>query len=75
MTREVVSLIDKPIPGDTGVRYWLEGSPRGLTISKAATDEVWVTVGCRRVRMTAAEAIAIGRDLIDVGEEATVDRP
>jgi hypothetical protein len=73
ISREVIPLADKPIPGETGVRYWLASSPRGLTISVAASDEVWVTVGCRKVRLKAAEAKAIGSDLIEAGEEATVD--
>lgn len=71
VTREPVSLASSPIPGDTGVRYWLAGSPRGLTISVPARDEVYVTVGCRHVRLTAAEAEAISVDLAAAAKEAT----
>lgn len=70
VSREAVSLDTSPIPGHTGVRYWLASSPRGLTISTPATDEVWVTVGCRGVRFTAAEAEAIAHDLTAAAKEA-----
>lgn len=68
--REVVSLADSPVPGESGVRYRLAGAPRPLTISVPAFDEIWVTVGCRRVRFTAAEARALAADLIAAAEEA-----
>jgi hypothetical protein len=71
--RAPVSLVDQPIPGETGVRYRLASTHRPLTVSVAATDEIWVTVGCRRVQFTAAEAREIAADLLNAAEEATVD--
>lgn len=72
VTRALVPLPDLETPGETGVRYRLSHGPRRLTISIPAIDEVWVTVGCRRVRLTAAEALEIAQDLITAAEEATV---
>jgi hypothetical protein len=68
--RALVPLEGEPAPGDTGVRYQLAHGPRRLTISVPAVDEVWVTVGCRRVRFTAAEAAAIAEDLMNAAQEA-----
>jgi hypothetical protein len=68
--RREVSLVGRPEPGETGVRYLLDGAPRALTISVPAADEVWVTVGCHRVRFTAAEARLIAADVADAAEEA-----
>lgn len=68
--RRQVSLANSPTPGATGVTYALEGAPRLLTISVAAMDEVWVSVGCHRVRFTAAEARLIAADLTEAAEEA-----
>ena len=68
--RRKVSLVGRPEPGETGVRYLLDGAPRPLTISVPATDEVWVTVGCHRVRFTAAEARLIAADVVAAAEEA-----
>lgn len=68
--RRQVSLAGRPEPGEAGVRYLLDGAPRPLTISIAAADEVWATVGCHRVRFTAAEARLIAADLHAAAEEA-----
>jgi hypothetical protein len=73
VARALVSLIDQPIPGETGVRYRLASTHRPLTVSVAATDEIWVTVGCRRVQFTADEARGIAADLLSAAQEATVD--
>jgi hypothetical protein len=72
MDRERVSLAGSPIPGETGVRYRLAHAAQGLTISVPASDEVWVTHGCKRIRFTAAEARALSVDLLSAAEEATV---
>jgi hypothetical protein len=69
--REQVSLAGSPIPGETGVRYRLEHAAQGLTISVAASDEVWVTHGCKRIRLTVAEALALADDLLNAAEEAS----
>lgn len=69
--REAVSLASSPVPGETGVRYRLANATQGLTISVAASDEVWVTVGCKRIRLTAAEARSLSVDLLYAAEEAT----
>jgi hypothetical protein len=69
--REVVSLVVSPIPGETGVRYQLTHAAQGLTISVAASDEVWVTHGCKRIRLTVAEALALADDLLNAAEEAS----
>lgn len=75
VTRALVPLIDDQAPGETGVRYQLTHGPRRLTISVAGVDEVWVTVGCRRVRFTSDEAREIAVDLTAAAEEATVGSP
>jgi hypothetical protein len=69
--REAVSLAGSPIPGETGVRYRLGHAAQGLTISVAASDEVWVTHGCKRIRLTVAEARALSDDLLTAAEEAS----
>lgn len=69
--REAVSLAGSPTPGATGVRYRLEHAAQGLTLSVAGTDEIWVTHGCKRIRLTVAEALSLSTDLLNAAEEAS----
>lgn len=61
--RALVPLPDDSAPGETGVRYRLAYGPRPLLLTVPATGEIWVTVGCRRIRVTPAEAREIATDL------------
>lgn len=58
-------------PGESGVEYELDVYPRKLVISSPAVNEVYVTVGCHLVHLTAEEAAAIAVDLAAVAAKAT----
>ena len=58
-------------PGTTGVEFCeLKNAKRDIIVSTAAKNEVYITVGCYRLPLTADEAIAIGEEVARAGRAA-----